>query len=247
MLDRDVRTAIQTIADDVQTPPFSKIQRMSARNRRLRRASVGIVPAGLLTAGLLAFVIQPGLPVTGERATGAPSAAPASSAAGVAATGPGPAQPGVSILRAGSFKTVAALVASSSLVAYVTATSTHSVTPVNGLPFTSTIMRIDRVVRGTAPKSDTLPLRQIGPANLDDPQKIVEPGHQYLAFLGRVSFSPGTTTGEWYVVGYMAGLYEVAGDRAIRLDDVRIWPLLPTDIALNEFESAINAAPTQQP
>jgi len=247
MLERDVRTAIQAIADDVQTPPFPKIQRISARNRRLRRASVGIVPAGLLAAGLLAFVIQPGLPVTGERAAGAPSAAPASSPAGVAATGSGSAQPGIDIQRSGSYETVAALVADSSLVAIVTATSTHSITTLNGLPFTSTTMHIDRVVRGTAPKSDTLTLRQTGPANIDDPPKIVEPGHQYLVFLGRVSFSPGTTTGEWYVVGLMAGLYEVADGKAIRLDDVRIWPLLPTDVPLSEFEAAIDAAPTQKP
>jgi hypothetical protein len=108
-------------------------------------------------------------------------------------------------------------------------------------------MRVDRVIRGAPPRDGTLSLRQIGPADIADPPKVVEAGHQYLAVLDRVSFSPGTTTGEWYVVGLMAGLYEVADGRVIRLDDVRMSPLLPTDVPVSEFEAAIHAAPTQKP
>lgn len=171
-----------------------------------------------------------------------PDSAPASAPAGVAA---GTTAPRIDIQRSGSYDTVAALVADSNLVVYATATSAHSVATVNGLPFTSTIMHIDRVIRGIAPKTDTLSLRQVGPADIADAPKIVEQGHQYLLFLGRVSFSPGTTTGEWYVVGLMAGLYEVAGGNAIRLDNAS--PLLPTDIAVSQLESAINAAAAPQP
>ena len=172
-----------------------------------------------------------------------PDSAPASAPAGVAA---GTTAPRIDIQRSGSYDTVAALVADSNLVVYATATSAHSVATVNGLPFTSTIMHIDRVIRGIAPKTDTLSLRQVGPADIADAPKIVEQGHQYLLFLGRRLLQPGDDHGRVVrMVGLMAGLYEVAGGNAIRLDNAS--PLLPTDIAVGKLESAINAAAAPQP
>lgn len=253
MPDHDLKVAIAAAAEGVETPPFSVIRRRDARNRRRRSVALGLVATGALAAVALTLVSQLGQPVTRGSVAAVPSAAeasavaasavPTSSRPGVAATASGSPQPHISMQRSGSYSTVASLVADSSLVVYVTATSTHSVAAVNGLPFTTTIMRIDRVVRGTPPPGDTLPLQQIGPANVSDRATLVEGGHQYLAFLGQVSFSLGTTTGQWYVVGLMAGLYEVADGTVVRMD--ALSPNLPTGVSQATIEAAIAAAPTQ--
>jgi len=153
--------------------------------------------------------------------------------------------PRIEVLRSKNYTSVASLVADTELVAYVTATSGVSTGELNSLPFTVTTMHIDRVLRGKAPDTKELPLRQIGPGDLSEGIEIVQPGHQYLIFLGKISFTPGTTNGQWYVVGLQAGLYEVASGTVRRTDAESTR--LPTNVPLSQFEAAVLAPPTPGP
>lgn len=237
MAEHEIEEALRITRADISTPAFSKILQLNIRRRRLRLTTLAI--ATTLAAGGLGTVLTDW--------GGTQIAVPASTTAGKPATKDkgvvkNSKAPGVEVLRAKYYTSVASLLADTEFVAYMTATSSASTGKLNGLPFTVTTMHVDRVLRGKAPEATELPLRQIGPGDISEETHIVQPGHQYLAFLGKISVKPGTTHGQWYVVGLQAGLYEVEGRTVRRTDDAS--PQLPTNVPLTEFDRAVLAPPT---
>jgi hypothetical protein len=122
--------------------------------------------------------------------------------------------------RANSYSSIQQLTKDADLVASVTGTSKSTVVTNEMVPSTVTSVHVDHLYKGGAPKR-TIKVRQLGAAGkaVDKSVVFLQEGHHYLAFLDHFSYgSDRPPTGQWVIVGAMAGLYEQQDASYVRLD-----------------------------
>ncbi len=111
-----------------------------------------------------------------------------------------------------TFKSWGELKGASALIVLGTAGAQQSQTGDHGFPWTTTTIHLDRILRGSAPTSQTLLVRQVGGAaggtvEVADEFPLLSPGTRYLLFL---TLSP--IAGQWYPVGAFQGAFTVSTD-----------------------------------
>ena len=125
-------------------------------------------------------------------------------------------------------------------VVRITATSTRSVEQSRTTPFTVTVVKVDRVLRGSV-ASPTIKLRQLGSPSgaihIEDAGPLVQPGWSYVVFLIRFTYGPGRDTGQYYPVGGGAGVYLDENGMLKRLDPQS--PDLPAALSEAELQQQI--------
>jgi hypothetical protein len=144
-----------------------------------------------------------------------------------------------------SESSIAELASRSTLVAEVSATSSSSQEQISQIPFTSTVVQVNRIIAGTTPAGgNQLVVRQTGPATSESgaPYKTITAGNQYLVFLQPyVGPSPSTLGPEYITVGCpFSGVYSILGSQVSQLSPTD--GNLPDNVTLSQIESQISAA-----
>jgi hypothetical protein len=144
---------------------------------------------------------------------------------------------GIAATRAKSYHSIAELDRDSIAVALVRGTSQRSIDSPNGVPYTVTLVTVDRVLRGQLPGT-TLKIRQLGGPGVTSPDDgpVLVSGRQYAVFLTVFTYGPGRETDQYVITG-AAGLYENNGTLLIRLDPQSRD--LPASLTLAELEAQI--------
>jgi hypothetical protein len=117
------------------------------------------------------------------------------------------------------YHSIGQLAADSRAVIVLTATATASGESVQGIPYTVTQARVERVIRGEL-QGSTVRIRQLGGTGVtvEGGSPILKSGRTYLAFIEPFTFGPGAETDQWVIVGAGAGLFLVQGTTLTRLD-----------------------------
>lgn len=222
----EIRSAISARALALRPPPLRvEVKRVNAPRRRM----FGVVSA--VAGAAAALVVGLMLATSGPTATPQPSAQ--NPGGSVITTGPTAGRGHIEASRIKTYGTVAALTADTPLVAYVTATDQAATINLNGLPFTTRQVTVDRIVRGAAP-GPTIAVRELGRPG--DDTSLVS-GKHYLVFLAPFEMKPGEPTGEWIVVGVYAGVWEVSASTVVRLDPESTD--LPSELTVAEMDSQV--------
>jgi len=194
-----------------------------------------MVTVGSALAGVTATLVV-GLMLATSGTTAPPPPSTQNPGGSVISTGPTAGRGHIDASRIKAYETIGALTADAPLVAYVTATGQTKTILVNGLPFTTRQVTVDRVVRGSAP-SPTIAVRELGRPG--DDTALVS-GKRYLVFVAPFEMNRGESTGEWIVVGVYAGIWPVSADTVTRLDPESND--LPSELTVAEMDSQVRAA-----
>lgn len=142
----------------------------------------------------------------------------------------------IDVSRIHTYTSLAELASAASLIVVFEATGTQDVTTIGGIPFTITAISVLEVLKGDAKVGDNLQLRQVGP-RVGSNQPVVTPGVDYLGFLVPFELLPGTSTGQYVIVGVAAGLYRASNGTFARVDSQS--PRLPGLISVADVGHAI--------
>lgn len=145
----------------------------------------------------------------------------------------------ISVSRLKDYASFADLRADSTAVVRVVAKDNAHIERVDGLPFTVTPTRVERVIWGKV-DSSVLMVRQLG----DPAMGVAETGpvltaqRAYLLFVTPFAFSDNKPTGQYVVTGNQ-GLYVFDEKRSAFVFAGAGQPSLPTTLAATEAESAV--------
>jgi|GEM_PF-4553390 len=156
---------------------------------------------------------------------------------GKAAQRSGQTQMHVGGTRAETFTSLSQLISASSSVIVGSVTSASTSEMLNGVPWTIQTVNVNQVLAGMNP-GPAMKLRQLGGINTVGTQ-LLSPGATYLLFVVPFHLSQGDHTGEWVVVGAMAGEYRYTGSTqtATRIDPES--PNLPASLTTQQLRNAL--------
>jgi len=146
----------------------------------------------------------------------------------------------IEVHRVQSYRSLAGLAADSNAVIMVTATNRQSVDYVGPTPFTVTVARVDKSLRGSI-SGGVVRIRQIGVPNgptIVGAPPLLAPGQSYVAFLQRFTFGVGRETDQYVITGGGAGLFLRDGDGLTRLDRDSVQ--LPKRLTVLALEQGIS-------
>jgi hypothetical protein len=157
--------------------------------------------------------------------------------AGEASQRSGQTQMHVDGARAESFTSLSQLISASSSVIVGSVTSASTSEMLNSIPWTIQTVDVNQVLAGINP-GPAMKVRQLGGTNTVGTQ-LLSPGATYLLFVVPFHLSQGDQTGEWVVVGAIAGEYRytVSTQAATRIDPES--PDLPASLTSQQLSTAL--------
>lgn len=141
--------------------------------------------------------------------------------------------------RAETFTSMSQLISASSSVIVGQATAASTTENLNGVAWTIQTVNVNKVLAGESPGS-AIKLRQLGGTN-DVGAQLVTPNTTYVLFVVPFHLNPGDQTGQWVVVGAMAGEYRYSPSDGSLTQIDRLSPGLPASLTSQQLNIALAA------